>query len=112
MPRNRRKTNREALKITGSNNEYKVVQGVFKTFNSYGLPLSITIHSLRLSGYLPDWVAFLDDARRAGWPDKTTLARLSEAVIEVFGIKFYTPWRIKMESYVRKAPPASVDKQV
>lgn len=65
-----------------------VMGGVFALYDTHGLPLEVAFEALRERGMVPSWVEFFDDARAAGWPYRRVLARLSEALGDVYGPAF------------------------
>ena len=88
------------IKVTGVSPEgIQSVSGVFKMVDTYGLPLDIIIDQLKDRGMMPDWIDFYDQAIKVGWKPKGVLSKLSEAIIDVYGIDFYTGWLSRMEEY-------------
>lgn len=73
----------------------KVINNVFKMYNSYGLPLNTLFEVLDMNNYIPCWITFNEDALKAGWTQKTIIARLEDAILDVYGKQFYDQWRVR-----------------
>jgi len=66
----------------------KIVDGVFKMFDSLGLPLA-DLFELCIANNM--WISmpnFYNDAIEAGWPHKTILLRLRDALGDVKGTEY------------------------
>jgi hypothetical protein len=53
-----------------------------------GLPLDIILCTLKQNNMVVDWVEFFESSKKCGWPEKTTLNRISTEVCEVFGPEY------------------------
>ena len=62
-----------------------VYGGVFKFYDTIGVPLSVMLASLQDRGMIPCLLSFARDAMEAGWKKQTVLSRLEEAVIDTYG---------------------------
>lgn len=69
-------------------NGLKVVSGVFKLFDTSGLPLTDLFEYLKQNNFIPSWNHFYEEAKKSGWKDKTIFSRLSEALEDVYGLEF------------------------
>lgn len=49
-------------------------------------------------GCVMDWIDFVEDSVKAGWPLGRTLRRLSEAVGDVYGPEFRESWEVRMRA--------------
>lgn len=63
----------------------QVIGGLFKMHDERGLPLSLSLMFLHDAGQVPDLAGFLNDALDHGWSYNSTIPRIREAVIDVFG---------------------------
>lgn len=63
----------------------QVIGGLFKMHDERGLPLSLSLMFLRNANQVPDLAGFLNDALDHGWSYNTTIPRIREAVLDVFG---------------------------
>ena len=76
----------EVMQVTGKTVEGQpVVKGLFRLFDSSGIPLSDIFNQCRLSGIQPDWQQFVKEATEAGWKMKTVKTRMSEALNDSHG---------------------------
>lgn len=67
-----------------TNGDY-VVSGLFKMVDTHGLPLADAVQTVQQRGMGVDWPDFVNDAKRAGWPLRTILARVDEALVDTLG---------------------------
>jgi alanyl-tRNA synthetase len=65
-----------------------VVRGLYKFFNTYGVPLEDILFVLEKKGIIPDWIDFYDDCIRHGMNRRTVMSKLEVAVGEIFGPRF------------------------
>ncbi len=55
------------LKVSGKTTDGKiVVAGIYRVYETYGLPLDIILDSLNQLGAVPDWLAFIERHVKAG----------------------------------------------
>ena len=74
------------LKQSGITTDNKpVIIGIYKTFETYGLPLDIIFSIMIKKGWVPDWIALYQDCRSAGIDHERTLARIEEAINDSYG---------------------------
>jgi hypothetical protein len=57
-----------------------VVDGVFRIFDTIGLPLDSVLDLVSQKGWVVSWLDFYKDAAKAGWTHKTIMNRVSIAV--------------------------------
>ena len=62
-----------------------VVSGVFRFYETHGLPLDILLDALRMKGAIPCWISFYREALVAGMKHDRIIAKLREAISDVFG---------------------------
>lgn len=65
-----------------------VVKGVFKLFDTTGIPLFMLFDLCEQSNYLPSWIEFYNDAVNGQWKHKTIINRLEEAITDVYGKEY------------------------
>lgn len=91
------------LDLVGETPEHrKVYRGVYRFFETYGLPLGDLLFQLWEKDSLPDWVALVEDMVKAGRP----LDRSLEAVMAAVGDACY-PTPIRDEVIARLSRMAS-----
>jgi len=73
-----------------------VVRGVFRLFDTYGVPLDITIDRLRQEGLMPDWLWLFDQMVQSGWHRERSYRRLLQVVGDVYGGLFRVEWEQRM----------------
>ena len=77
------------IKIVGKTEDNKVVvAGLFKLYDTSGLPLPIIFDLCQEKNWIPSFLDFYLEATKAGWKEKTILLRLEEALIDIYGIEF------------------------
>lgn len=62
-----------------------VVSGIFKMFETHGIPLDVLIGIVSDRGFVPCWRSFYKDARAAGMKHDRILSKLSEALSDAHG---------------------------
>lgn len=88
------------LKVVGHNNDgVEIVSGVFKLYDTCGMPLDLIFDYLKDNNMMPSWIHFYEDAVNGGWKDKTINLRLNEAILDVYGKDFFNQWNTKFEYY-------------
>jgi len=69
------------IKVVGKTPENRlVVSGVFKLFETTGLPLEIIVDELWEKGYVPSWEDFYKEAEAAGVGHRSIMIRIQEGV--------------------------------
>lgn len=66
----------------------KVFAGLYKFYETVGLPLDVLLHCFQEKNALPDWVDFYISALAAGMDHDRILSKLEEAVSDSFGKEF------------------------
>jgi hypothetical protein len=67
---------------------HRVVAGVFKLYDTAGLPLDVLFSELREHDILPSWLHFCRDALNAGWKPKTIVSRLQDSLADAYSPRF------------------------
>jgi len=65
-----------------------IVEGIFKLFDTTGMPLFMVFECCEQNNWLPSWISFYEEAKSSGWQHKTIINRLEEALSDVYGIEF------------------------
>ncbi len=78
------------MKIVGQSTDGRSVVGeLFIAHDTRGVPLSVSLTLLHASDYVPDLYGFYCDAVIAGWSPKSTVSRIREAVVDVYGFEYW-----------------------
>lgn len=77
----------QQIGVTSENK--KIMGGVFKFYDTYGLPLSIVFDVLISKNMIPSWIHFIMDAKKSGWKKRTVDSRVREAIIDTYGLIFW-----------------------
>lgn len=75
----------------------EVVSGLFKLYDTHGLPLAIMFDELIANGKQPSFLEFVNEGLTAGWKMKTIITRLEEGVIDCYGRKYWDVVASKLE---------------
>ncbi len=77
------------IEVIGETTDGKgVVDGVWKTFETYGLPLDIIFDVCLQKGCIPDWILLYKQMRISGMEHGRILSKLEEAINDSFGKDF------------------------
>lgn len=77
------------IKIVGRTTDGKdVVAGVYRFFETVGLPLDIVFDELRNRNAIPSWLHFYSEAQAAGLSHDRIISKLEEAVLDCYGAEF------------------------
>ena len=66
----------------------QVFAGLYKFYETVGLPLDVLLHCFQEKNTLPDWVDFYTSALAAGMEHDRILSKLEEAISDSFGKEF------------------------
>jgi hypothetical protein len=92
----------ELLNVTGKTTDgKKVVGGVYRFYETHGLPLNIIFQILLDQGSVPDWLDIYDAALAAGMKHKRILAKLEPDIDDSYGYDF----RVAVIERLRKHRP-------
>lgn len=79
----------ELLVVVGKTCGGKTVYaGVYRLFETVGLPLDVILGGLRDNNAIPCWVSFHREARAAGMKHERILSKLDEAISDALGAGF------------------------
>lgn len=74
------------LKQVGTTPEgLAVYTGVYKLYETYGLPLDVIFMTFQDKGWVPDWIDFYIAAVAAGMEHDRIISKLEEAISDSFG---------------------------
>lgn len=62
-----------------------VVCGVFRLFETEGLPLDVIFEALKDHNSIPDWERFVQEAEMAGMKRARVLSKLDSAIVDSYG---------------------------
>lgn len=66
----------------------KVVDGIWKTFETHGLPLDIIFTLCIRKEWMPDWIELYKQMRHSGMEHSRITSKLEEAINDSFGKDF------------------------
>jgi hypothetical protein len=71
---------------TGTTSDGKpVYAGVYKFYETYGLPLDVILTTFQQKGWVPDWIDLYIDAIKAGMEHDRIISKLDEAISDSYG---------------------------
>lgn len=74
------------LEISGKTQDGKtVVRGVYKFYETTGMPLDSILEHLRLREMIPDWMIFVLEAVEAGMKTERILSMLDPVITDSYG---------------------------
>ena len=76
------------VQVGRTKNGTPVFAGVYKFFETHGMPLDELLQVLKSRDQLPSWLHFYDEAVAAGMKHGRILARLDPAICDVYGPEF------------------------
>lgn len=62
-----------------------VLAGLYKFYETVGLPLDVILHCFQQKNVIPDWVDFYTSALAAGMEHDRIISKLEEAVSDAYG---------------------------
>lgn len=65
-----------------------VVDGVYRFYETHGIPLDVLFEALREHHLVPDWTSFLQEASSAGMKKSRVLSMLEFALSDTYGAAF------------------------
>jgi len=80
----------------------RVMDGVFKMYDTQGMPLPILLMGMKQNNMIPSPIHFYEDAMDAGWNIKTVFDRLGEAYCDVFNEKFWNKVELRLYFYINQ----------
>ena len=64
--------------------------------DTHGVPLDLVLDQLKIKGMMPDWLDYVEAARKAGWRTERTVRQLAVAIGDVYGPDFCSAWEERM----------------
>jgi len=96
------KRKKKGLEVVGHTPEGKqVVSGVFRVFDTCGLPLDVVFDLCDENNLIPSWTHFYDDAIKQGWSDKTIFNRLSSTIPDSYGKPYWLELEKRLNLYIK-----------
>lgn len=83
----RKRPSMDVVGLTSDNK--KVVNGIFRLFDSTGLPLDVVFSMCEEKNIIPSWIDFYNDAIKQGWTEKTIMNRLEINIRDVYGKPYW-----------------------
>jgi hypothetical protein len=80
----------------------EIVEGVYRYFETHGIPLDILFSVLRDRNRMPSWLQFYDEARAGGMKHDRILSKLDPAITDVYGSDFKKVVLEKLDQLRRK----------
>ena len=88
------------FKQVGITPEGKLVMGgVFKFYDTKGMPLPILFMLMQDNNMIPQPLMFYDDATKGGWKHKTIMSKLEEAYCDSYGKMFWESVKPRLVNY-------------
>ena len=77
------------IRVVGKTTDGKfVVDGVWKSFETFGLPFDVLFEVCLRRNWIPDWTLLIDQMIKSGMDKDRALSKLSEAISDTFGKNF------------------------
>lgn len=74
------------LSVSGQTTDgITVVRGVFRLYETEGLPLDVLFEALKERNCIPDWKVFVQEAEGAGMKLDRVLSKLDPAIADTYG---------------------------
>ncbi len=89
------------LEVKGkTTNDKLVFGGVYKIYETHGMPLDIILDLLHNNNYMPCWVSLYDDCVSAGMKRERIIPKIETACADsLFGPEFAKEVRRRLERY-------------
>jgi hypothetical protein len=79
----------------------EVVSGVFRVFDTMGLPLDTVFDLCEQHKLVPSWIHFYDDAIKQGWSEKTIMNRLETSICDAYGKDYWLGVEERLTLYIK-----------
>jgi alanyl-tRNA synthetase len=85
------------MNLSGKTEDNKnVISGVFKFYDTVGLPLPDVLNYLKDNNLVCDWEDFINTAKKSGWKKSTLISRVKEAIQDS-----YNDWNEFNEKFIK-----------
>jgi hypothetical protein len=85
----KKKKNDNPIHQVGETTDGKpVVDGIWKTYETHGMPLDILFTLCLRKNYVPDWISLYKQMRHSGMEYSRIISKLEEAINDSFGKEF------------------------
>ncbi len=81
----RKNKNTGLIKVGITTDNKPVISGIYKFYETHGLPLDIIFDIFIRKEWVPDWISLYQDALAAGMQHDRILSKLEEAINDSFG---------------------------
>lgn len=86
---------------------HKIVSGIYRFYETTGLPLDVTLEFLRAREMVPDWPAFILEAVEAGMSPERALSMLDAAIADSYGSTFRDVVVTRLRLMLEKKSPSN-----
>lgn len=86
----------------------KVVDGIWKTYETHGLPLDILFTLCIRKEYIPDWISLYKQMLHSKMEHSRILAKLEEAINDSFGKEFCDVVISRLDQIFKEPAPTAV----
>lgn len=74
------------IRVVGETTDGKpVVDGVYRFYETHGVPLDVVLEGLKLRGMVPCWVSLYREARAAGMKHDRIVSKVEAAIADSYG---------------------------
>jgi hypothetical protein len=88
------------LEVAGYTTDGKmVIKGIFRFFETTGLPLDIIVDQITSRGCVPSWYDYFLEATAAGIPPERVKSRMEEVILDVYGRKYWEDVKERLEKF-------------
>lgn len=77
-----------------------VISGVFKMYDTLGMPLADVIDTIHQKNFVISWIHFYEEAKKGGWKYDTIMTRLREGIIDTHGLEYFNVVEKKLNEWI------------
>ncbi len=90
------------LEVAGITPDGKqVIKGIFRFYETVGLPLDVIVHYLKDKDCIPSWYDYFLEATEAGIPPERVKSRLEEVILDVYGRAYWEGVKERLEKFFK-----------
>jgi hypothetical protein len=82
------KLHKDILIQSGVSGDKPVMSGIYKFYETHGLPLDVIFSLFIEKGYVPDWIDLYKSAKNAGMKHDRIISKLEESISDSYGKEF------------------------